>query len=490
MNLKNNQFQNYNNNIIISNNNSNINNYMNNIIFSKNNSIFGNQNNYNIMNNNNNIINQNYYQININNINQSFGNNNFQNNDIIKEDNKNNLNLNNKIHNDINNSPDKASKEEFLYLLDNIKSISENQSGCRLLQFKLGIYSNGANEFYKALEKNKILKKMVLDNFGNYFIQKLLDYITHDLITEFCLNIIFPFFPEISLNPHGSRVIQKLLERIYNDQNLMMPFNVCLQKSMMNIFPNQTSTHIIIKYISLINYPNNQIIYTFINQNIFFISTHKHSCCTLQKCLEKGNDSQREEILLSLAQISNHLFADLFGNYAIQYALSLKNEKANKIIISQYLYNFKQNISNKISSNVYEKVLEFSDFNTKQNIIQYLCNFDRVKELLYDTYGNYVLQKTIMASSEPFRSKYLEFIVPLLDGLKNLPNGLIVFHKLIVHFPELQNYINLNKNFHPKMNINNQQNINNYGINNFSNNSNISNEINYNYYHYKNYNES
>jgi hypothetical protein len=253
----------------------------------------------------------------------------------------------------------------------------------------------------------------------------------------------------------------------------MKIFNECLRNSMLEIFLNQSSTHIIIKYISLIKYPNNQIVYKYIVDNIYYIATHKHSCCTLQKCLNEGNNTQRKEILISLANISSQLFADQYGNYAIQFALSLKDEEANKIIISNYLGNFQENISNKISSNVYEKVLEYCDFNTKQYIIKSLCNFETVKKLLYDTYGNYVLQKTLLVSTEPYRSMYIKFIAPLINNLKNLPNGLIIIHKIVSHFPELQNYVQTNSNKNRNYNIyynynfnNNMNNNNNYNINN------------------------
>ena len=209
-------------------------------------------------------------------------------------------------------------------------------------------------------------------------------------------------------------------------------------------------------------------------QNIYYISTHKHSCCTLQKCLEEGNDIQRQEILISLAYISNQLFNDQFGNYAVQFALSLKNEVANRIIVSQYLNEFQKNISNRISSNVYEKILEFCDFQTKQNIIKSLCNFETVKSLLYNSYGNYVLQKTILSANEPYRSMYINFLAPLIEGLKNLPNGYIIIHKILNQFPELQNFSN--NNFKSNKNCKNF-NINNNTVNsmkgfNISNNSN------------------
>ena len=450
-------------------------------------------------NNNKRIINQNCYQINIENMNIHNSINNISQNYSINTSNEkdiksNNISIDFKKENNINNiSKISYNSMNLNDILNNIEKISENQSGCRFLQNKLLQNSSKANEFYRALESKKILKKMTIDSFGNYLIQKLLEYITNDIIKEYFNNIICPSFMEISLNPHGSRVIQKLLDRIYNERNLMKIFDECLNKSMLEIFLNQSSTHIIIKYISLIKYPNNQNIYWYIVNNIYYIATHKHSCCTLQKCLEEGNSAQRKEILISLANISNQLFADQYGNYAIQFALSLRDEEANNIIISHYLNNFQQNISNKISSNVYEKVLEYCDFNTRQNIIKSLCNFETVKNLLYDTYGNYVLQKTLFASNEPYRTMYLKFIAPLIDGLRNMPNGLIIIHKIITHFPELQSYaqINSKKNINNNMNNNINMSSMNGNLNNFNNNYNnnyINNNYNNNYNINNNYN--
>ena len=460
------------------NNNINSKQYNNNYILPQNISEFKDNVDSDNLINNKRIINQNCFQINIENMNihNSINNisQNYNINATIDNENENNISIN--FQKDINTSNiSKISYNSMSLndLLNNIEKISENQSGCRLLQNKLQQNSDRADDFYKSKKSKNILKKITIDSFGNYFIQKLLEYISSDLIYEFFINIICPSFMEISLNPHGSRVIQKLLERIYNNQNLMKIFNECLRNSMLEIFLNQSSTHIIIKYISLIKYPNNQIVYKYIVDNIYYIATHKHSCCTLQKCLNEGNNTQRKEILISLANISSQLFADQYGNYAIQFALSLKDEEANKIIISNYLGNFQENISNKISSNVYEKVLEYCDFNTKQYIIKSLCNFETVKKLLYDTYGNYVLQKTLLASTEPYRSMYIKFIAPLINNLKNLPNGLIIIHKIVSHFPELQNYVQTNSNKNRNYNIyynynfnNNMNNNNNYNINN------------------------
>ena len=428
--------------------------------------------------NKNHIINQNCYQINIEklNINNQINNIN-QNYNISNAPNENDVSKGSIKSNEFPKSKDSHTSNKLNhsmnlnYLLNNIEKITENQSGCRLLQNKLQQNPSCASNLYQSMKLKKNLKKLSIDSFGNYLIQKLLEYLPNDSVQDFFNNIICPSFMEIALNPHGSRVIQKLLGRIYTDQNLMNNFDKCLQNSMLEIFLNQSSTYIIITYIYYIKYPNNQIIYSFIVQNIYYIATHKHSCCTLQKCLEEGNNQQRNEVLMALAYISNDLFADQFGNYAIQHALSLKNEAANQIIISQYLNNFQKNISNRISSNVYEKVLEYCDFQTKQNIIKNLCNFETVKFLLYDNYGNYVLQKTILAANEPYRSMYIKYMAPLIDGLKSLPNGYIIIHKILNQFPELQGFVQINSNKNKNYNLYNNNINNNYKSFNINNNN-------------------
>ena len=475
-------------------NHSQLNNLRNNILLNSNNfnngpinkDIFNLPIEYQILDNNsnqkNNIINQNCYQINIeklnihnqiNNINQNYNINSINGNDITERSIKSNESKKSKksYHSNENNQ-----NMNLNYLINNIERLTENQSGCRLLQNKLQQNPFYANDLYQAIKFKLNLKMLSIDSFGNYLIQKLLEYISNDLIQDYFNNIIYPSFMEVALNPHGSRVIQKLFGRIYMYKDIMNKFNDCLQNWMLEIFLNQSSTYIIITYISYIKYPNNQLIYSFIVQNIYYISTHKHSCCTLQKCLEEGNDIQRQEILISLAYISNQLFNDQFGNYAVQFALSLKNEVANRIIISQYLNEFQKNISNRISSNVYEKILEFCDFQTKQNIIKSLCNFETVKSLLYNSYGNYVLQKTILSANEPYRSMYLKFMAPLIEGLKGLPNGYIIIHKILNQFPELQSFsLNIsksNKNY-KNFNISNNNIGNSMKSFNINNNSNI-----------------
>ena len=116
----------------------------------------------------------------------------------------------------------------------------------------------------------------MFDPFGNYFIQKLIEYININQIKEIITYIISHNFLEICLNQYGTRVIQKLIERIFNNNLLLEDFNNLLFPNLYKIFINQYATHIIIKYMSYIPFPKNKNIIVFVQKNILNLSTHKH----------------------------------------------------------------------------------------------------------------------------------------------------------------------------------------------------------------------
>ena len=472
INDNNNNNKNSDNNNIINNNMIRINNL--NINNNNNVNIQNHSNYYSIMNNNNNknVINE-FEDLKDNSIKMSpqyqmkyhqFSQNNQQ------------INLNKTKNYQLNQSLSNYEKLPLEEIIQNCYSICKNQTGCRFLQRKIDENPKISREYIYPIISDKI-KDLSLDSFGNYFIQKIIEQLTINQINEMINNQISENFLEICLNPHGTRVIQKLLERIYNN-HLLNTFNNLIIPNLLEIILNPNSTHIIIKYISLVKSPNNESIVNFINKNLFSVATHKHSCFTLQKVIESVDVNQKKNLLISLAQISNMLFNDQYGNYVAQFVLCLDDKEANKIIVRNYLLDFKNNTSNKFSSNVFEKCLKHCDFETKQIIIKRLCNYESVRYLLYDMYGNYVLQQTMIASNEPYRTMYIQLVAPLLDGLRILPFGNIVIHKLITNFPEIMNYININRN-------NYFQGINNMGIG-FNNNNNMGNMNNMNNINYMN----
>ncbi len=97
-------------------------------------------------------------------------------------------------------------------------------------------------------------------------------------------------------------------------------------------------------------------IYELLNKNIVAISTNKNGCCALQKCIDFADKNQKVLLIQNIIKNSIILMTDQFGNYVIQYVITLKDQ----ILIEKIINTFKNNIEylskQKFASNVIEKV--------------------------------------------------------------------------------------------------------------------------------------
>ena len=91
-------------------------------------------------------------------------------------------------------------------------------------------------------------------------------------------------------------------------------------------------------------------------ENIVTIATNKHGCCAFQKCIEFADKHQRENLIQTIIKNSIILMTDQFGNYVIQYVISLKDQILIDLIISAFKNNIEYLSKQKFASNVIEKV--------------------------------------------------------------------------------------------------------------------------------------
>ena len=134
----------------------------------------------------------------------------------------------------------------------------------------------------------------------------------------------------------------------------------------------------------------------------------------------------------------------------VQYCINLCNFEINKVFVQNFLNDIMKFSTQKYSSNIIEKCMDCCDEETKELITQKYCNPQIVEKLLFDMYGNYVLQKVMNLSKEPLTNKYISYIGPLMKNLSNYSFGSKLYNKLISNFPCLSNYVT-NKNDQGKM---------------------------------------
>ena len=68
---------------------------------------------------------------------------------------------------------------------------------------------------------------------------------------------------------------------------------------------------------SMLNSQYTQFIFNGCMKNCVNIGKHKHGCCVMQRCLEKGTQTQKLELANYIIEHMENLIEDPYGNYLV-----------------------------------------------------------------------------------------------------------------------------------------------------------------------------
>lgn len=128
-----------------------------------------------------------------------------------------------------------------------------------------------------------------------------------------------------------------------------------IRKYILDLLKDFNGIHVIQKIVTTIPSMNNYV-FEIIQEHVVAIATNKHGCCAIQKCLELADKNNRMILIDAIVRNCIILMTDQFGNYVIQFVISLRDQT----LISRIINTFKNNIEylskQKFASNVIEKV--------------------------------------------------------------------------------------------------------------------------------------
>ncbi|KAG7194448.1 protein necessary for high temperature growth [Scheffersomyces spartinae] len=298
-------------------------------------------------------------------------------------------------------------KVPLLLLRHEILRFSKDQYGCRFLQKKIdeNIISNYsirlANFEIIFKEIHPYLYELIIDPFGNYLIQKLTMYCNEsnlNLMMEILQLCLF----QISINQHGTRALQKIIDNLSNDYQLSLLIKG-LKPYIIELIKDLNGNHVIQKILNKYSPENCQFIYDSIIQDLFPVATHKHGCCVLQKCLNHATHNQLMDFSNAILNypVSVKLVNDQFGNYVLQYLISIDSIDINYRMFENFIkFGVSELCNLKFSSNVVEKFLK-NCYNNELKLMEFSqLKFDLIfnilsgnlNKLINDPYGNYVIQ--------------------------------------------------------------------------------------------------
>lgn len=339
-------------------------------------------------------------------------------------------------------------------LLGQIRRLSRDQVGCRLVQQALD--EEGPMAATLILQEGMpFWGEAMVDPFGNYLFQKILEKIT-PMERIALLQNVSSRLVNASLNLHGTRSVQKIVELCAQDEleNPLTDNSIesaatiltkALQPAAARLCIDSHGNHVIQRILLRLGPQHSQCIFDAVATAVGDVARHRHGCCVIQRCLDSPNSPARAHLVLRIVDKSLELMQDAYGNYVVQYVLDVCSDHDVQAVCESVVGHVNLLAIQKFSSNVMEKCLERCADHVKEQYLAEMSDPDRIRELMMDPFGNYVVQRALSVATHAQAIRLVEAMRPHLQattgplgrngGVRNTAGGRRIIGKISRRFP-------------------------------------------------------
>mmetsp|Transcript_8113 Transcript_8113/g.17549 ORF Transcript_8113/g.17549 Transcript_8113/m.17549 type:complete len:884 (+) Transcript_8113:377-3028(+) len=341
-------------------------------------------------------------------------------------------------------------------LLGNVRRLSRDQVGCRLLQQALD--EEGPMAATMILEEGlSFWGEAMVDPFGNYLFQKILEKITPEervvLVRSVSVRLV-----NASLNLHGTRSVQKVVELCAADEPTMAAkgqmdppetsasiLTRALTPAAARLCIDSHGNHVIQRILLKLPQHHSHFVFEAVATSVGDVARHRHGCCVIQRCLDSPPSEARSHLVDRIVEKALELMQDAYGNYVVQYVLDVCGDKDVHVVCDRVVGRVNSLAVQKFSSNVVEKCLERCTDKMREQYLDELSDPDRIRELMMDPFGNYVIQRALSVATHSQATRLVDAIKPHLlssqqggqscAGLRNTAGGRRILAKICRRFP-------------------------------------------------------
>ncbi|CAN6333984.1 unnamed protein product [Urochloa humidicola] len=298
--------------------------------------------------------------------------------------------------------------------------VARDQHGCRFLQQRLDDGKREVDAIFAGVSRHAA--QLMVDPFGNYLMQKLLAVCDAGQRKAIVLTLTAdPFvLVRISLNVHGTRAVQKLIESLRTREEIRLVIDA-LRPGFLELIKDPNGNHVVQKCLQSFEADDNKAIFDAASVHCLDIGMQCHGCCVLQRCIARSRGEHREKLVAAIACNGFELAQDAYGNYVVQYVIDLKIPNANSSLAQQFQGKYIHLSMQKFSSNVVEKCLKVFKEADKANIILELLAMPHLEQLLQHPYANYVIYSALQNSKGSLHSALTNAIRPHVELLRTSP---------------------------------------------------------------------
>eukprot|EP00871_Galdieria_phlegrea_P004774 jgi/Galph1/5298/GphlegSOOS_G3915.1 len=321
---------------------------------------------------------------------------------------------------------------ELSDIMGHVAEFSSDQHGSRFIQQKLETASMAE---IRALvsELDPDVDRLVVDVFGNYVVQKLLDY-GDEYTRESLTRKLKGHMLSLSLHMYGCRVVQKSVEVLKGTDRMEL---VCeLDGHVLQCIRDQNGNHVIQKCIELVEPESVVFIIDAVKGQAVILAEHAYGCRVVQRILEHSPWEQKKEILQEIMASARDLVRDQYGNYVIQHIVERGDEVNKSHIMKVVLNEVVAFAQHKFASNVVERCLQYGSPVQRIEFIEVLLRGDDsldnfpLNTLVKDQFGNYVVQRILDVATDDQLKKVVALLRQQIQSLKKYSYGKHIIAKL------------------------------------------------------------
>mmetsp|Transcript_13412 Transcript_13412/g.32295 ORF Transcript_13412/g.32295 Transcript_13412/m.32295 type:complete len:819 (+) Transcript_13412:140-2596(+) len=321
-------------------------------------------------------------------------------------------------------------------LLGQVRRLSRDQVGCRLVQQALD--EEGPMAATMILNEGlPFWGEAMVDPFGNYLFQKILEKITPEervmLVKSVSTRLV-----NASLNLHGTRSVQKIVELCAIDEEKATPkkkedekedsaadiLTRSLAPAAARLCIDSHGNHVIQRILLKLGHTHAKFVFDAVAESVGDVARHRHGCCVIQRCLDSPPGASRSHLVSRIVDKSLELMQDAYGNYVVQYVLDVCSDEDVHAVCESVIGKVNLLAIQKFSSNVMEKCLERCTDRVKEHYMEELSDGERIRELMMDPFGNYVVQRALSVATHAQAVRLVESMRPhLLATAPGTPNG-------------------------------------------------------------------
>eukprot|EP00980_Cylindrotheca_fusiformis_P029582 scaffold23539_cov137-Cylindrotheca_fusiformis.AAC.7 len=334
----------------------------------------------------------------------------------------------------------KNNRDWTVYRIEgHVVDFCQDQNGSRFLQQRIEVGDIGEKQIVlrEVLSSIPTLRN---DVFGNYVVQKLLDFGTPSMRAAVHATMEGEML-QLSLQMYGCRVVQKALETL--DELTLSKLLAEFQNHVLSCVHDQNGNHVIQKCVEVVSERAKQalsngdelrakslteqidFIVDDVLRNVISLSCHPYGCRVLQRIVEHCIEPEKNMALNEIKKHHRTLLGDQYGNYVIQHVLQfgrcIDRDSILQIVIENGLLLLS---TQKFASNVVEKLLKFGNDDQRRAVVREMLkhvdestggapqsndmqNCSVALLMVRDPYANYVVQTTLDVISDSEEKRLL-----------------------------------------------------------------------------------